>query len=157
MTPETCKTVEVLLQAILDEGGSIQLVSGGRNSLFIGPGTTVSLRHTDISRIPSRLPKIGDPFPAVVADAYCAATATVQPDYRDRCVTTKAEFLKIRQCEKAAVSKAFNIPAKYISDEGILEAKFYGESDCPDCHGTRQYQPLVGPAEPCRTCCGGVS
>lgn len=24
---------------------------------------------------------------------------------------------------------------------------------CPDCKGTRQYLPLVGPAEPCRTCC----
>ncbi len=23
---------------------------------------------------------------------------------------------------------------------------------CPDCHGTRTYQPLTGPAEPCQTC-----
>lgn len=27
-------------------------------------------------------------------------------------------------------------------------------SPCPDCNGTREYQPLTGPAEPCRTCCG---
>lgn len=25
-------------------------------------------------------------------------------------------------------------------------------SDCPDCKGSRRYQPLVGPSEPCRTC-----
>lgn len=34
----------------------------------------------------------------------------------------------------------------------IREAE--GLTRCPSCHGTRQYQPLVGPAEPCQTCCG---
>lgn len=28
------------------------------------------------------------------------------------------------------------------------------QSPCPDCKGSRTYQPLTGPAEPCRTCCG---
>lgn len=27
------------------------------------------------------------------------------------------------------------------------------KSDCPDCKGTKQYIPLIGPPEPCQTCC----
>ncbi len=39
----------------------------------------------------------------------------------------------------------------YVAEAVTREFDF---STCPDCKGTRQYQPLTGPAEPCRTCCG---
>ncbi len=43
------------------------------------------------------------------------------------------------------------IGGNYVAEAIAREFDF---SACPDCKGTRQYQPLTGPAEPCRTCDG---
>lgn len=94
----------------------------------------------------------GDSLSVPPTDASVAFKCTVNRPQMDAAQIRELER-RLREFYKAPVN--LNGPSHgLIWNEVQLPQPGDPYPVCPDCRGTRLYQPLTGPAEPCKTCCG---